>query len=128
MIGYITLGTNNLERSAKFYDTLLSKGFDAKRQMEEEKFITWGTEEAPSQIAVIKPFNNGPATVSNGGMVSLMLNSKEAVDEFYKTAIELGASDEGKPGPRESAAFYASYFRDLDGNKLCAFFFDKSLS
>lgn len=126
MIGYITLGTNNLEKPAKFYDTLLSAGFQATRQMEEDRFIVWGTEQAPNQFGIIRPFNNGAATISNGGMISLQLDSKAKVDHFYDKAIELGASDEGKPGPRQSDAFYASYFRDLDGNKNCAFFFDNS--
>jgi len=125
MIGYITLGTNDLEKAATFYDSLLTLGFDAKRQMKEKNFIAWGTEANPAQVCVIKPFNNGPATVSNGGMISLMLNSNEEVDRFYHKAIELGASDEGAPGPRQAEAFYASYFRDLDGNKVCAFFFNK---
>lgn len=128
MLGYITLGTNDLGKSAKFYDTLLSEGFNAKRQMENEKFVSWGTEERPMEFCVIRPFNNGPATVSNGGMVSLMLNSAKEVDNLHKLALEIGASDEGAPGPRESEAFYASYFRDLDGNKICAFYVDKALS
>ncbi len=96
--------------------------------MESEKFTAWGTEEARGQFCVMKPFNNGPATISNGAMISLMLDSKEEVNNFYNKALELGASDEGAPGPREIDAFYGSYFRDLDGNKICAFFFDKSLT
>jgi predicted lactoylglutathione lyase len=128
MIGYITLGTNDLQKAAKFYDVLLAKCFKAKRDMESDRFVAWGTPENPGQFAVTKPFNNGPATVSNGGMVSLMLNSREEVDEFYTQAMELGASSEGAPGVREMEAFYGSYFRDLDGNKIAAFFFDKSMT
>ena len=62
-----------------------------------------------------------PATVGNGMMVALAASSKEQVDAIYKKALELGGTDEGKPGPR-GGNFYAAYFRDLDGNKLNAFF------
>lgn len=124
MIGYITLGTNNLERAAGFYDKLLSKGFDATRNMEDKKFIAWGTKENPGQLCVMQPYNNGPATIGNGGMISLMVNSTKEVEEMYNLAIELGAACEGKPGPRDVEAFFGSYFRDLDGNKICVFNFD----
>lgn len=126
MIGYVTLGTNDLQKAAKFYDELFKNTNGAQRMMEEERFITWGTEEHPNIFGVTIPFNNGPATVSNGGMVAISLCSRKEVDAFYEKAMELGASDEGKPGPRFTDAFYASYFRDLDGNKLAAFYFDKS--
>lgn len=69
-----------------------------------------------------KPFNGKPATVGNGNMVAIMLDSTAKVDAFYQKALELGGSCEGKPGFRgEIAGFYAGYFRDLDGNKLNAF-------
>jgi len=74
---------------------------------------------------VTKPFDGNPATVGNGNMVAIVLDSNEKVDAFYNKAIELGATDEGKPGPRgEMTGFYAGYFRDLDGNKLNAFHFN----
>jgi hypothetical protein len=124
MIGYITLGTNNLQESAVFYDKLLSRAFDATRHMDNEKFIAWGTPDSPGEICIMKPYNNAPATVGNGTMVSLQLKSQSEVNEIYSLAIELGAACEGKPGPRELDEFYASYFRDLDGNKLCVFHYE----
>ena len=54
-------------------------------------------------------------------MISLTVNSNAKVDEVYRKAIELGGKDEGPPGPRGTAGFYAAYFRDLDGNKLNCF-------
>ena len=54
-------------------------------------------------------------------MVALRMDSKEKVDAFHRKAMELGAPDEGAPGQR-GEGFYAGYFRDLDGNKLNAFF------
>jgi predicted lactoylglutathione lyase len=115
MIGYVTLGSNNLEKAAKFYDQLLA-GLGAKRTMDFGTFIVWGRDKGAS-LAVTVPYDKQKATVGNGVMVAIAAGSKENVDKLYKKAIELGATDEGKPGPRGDG-FYAAYFRDLDGNKL----------
>ncbi len=123
MIGYVTLGTNDFEKAVNFYDQLLAT-IGAGRFMDTETFVAWAT--APDQpgISVTKPFDGKPATVGNGMMVAIQLDSPEKVDAFYHKAIELGATCEGKAGPRdELAGFYAGYFRDLDGNKLNAFYF-----
>jgi len=120
MIGYVTLGTNDLQGSAKFYDELLTV-LGASRTMDMDTFIAWGNDPAAPMVSIIKPFDGEPATVGNGVMVSLLASSKEQVDSVYKKAIELGAKDEGEPGNRGDN-FYAGYFRDFDGNKLNAFF------
>ena len=124
MIGYVTLGTNDLERAAAFYDTLLAT-IGAKRFMEEEGyFIAWATSPEKASIAVSVPFDKNAATVGNGTMVAMFVESREQVDALYNKAIELGSQCEGKPGfrPEEATSgFYAGYFRDLDGNKLNAF-------
>jgi predicted lactoylglutathione lyase len=120
MIGYTTLGTNDIKRAAKFYDALLAE-FGAKRAMETDKLILWGTGPGQPMLSVIKPYDGKPATVGNGVMVALLAKNKAQVDAIYKKAIELGGKDEGKPGDR-GQGFYAGYFRDLDGNKLNAFF------
>ena len=120
MIGYVTLGTNDLPRATRFYDSLLET-IGGKRLMELETFILWGTSFSQACLAVTKPFDGNRATVGNGVMVALQVQSKDAVDALHKKALELGARDEGAPGPR-SDTFYAGYFRDLDGNKLNAFF------
>ena len=120
MIGYTTLGTNDMKRAAKFYDALLQE-FGAKRAMETEKLILWGAGPGQPMLSVIKPFDGKNATVGNGVMVALAAKSKAQVDSVYKKAIELGGKDEGPPGNR-GEGFYAGYFRDLDGNKLNAFF------
>ncbi|MGH7803086.1 MAG: VOC family protein [Candidatus Binatia bacterium] len=120
MIGYVTLGTNDLQRAAKFYDELLAV-LGAKRAMELETFIAWATGPGTPMVSVIKPFDEKAASVGNGVMVALATSSKEQVDALYAKALALGAKDEGAPGPRGDG-FYAAYFRDLDGNKLNAFF------
>ncbi len=120
MIGYVTLGTSDIDRAAKFYDELLAE-LGAKRFMENERFIAWATGPGAPAVSVIKPFDGKAPTVGNGVMVALAMDSKEKVDAFHRKALELGGTDEGAPGPRGDA-FYAGYFRDLDGNKLNAFF------
>ncbi|WP_262695836.1 VOC family protein [Kordiimonas aquimaris] len=117
MIGYITVGTNDMAKSAAFYDALLGE-MGAKRAMDEESFIVWSN--GAGMFSITKPFNQEPATVGNGVMVAFMAQDRESVDRLYAKAIELGATDEGKPGVRggDESSFYAAYFRDLDGNKL----------
>ena len=119
MIGYVTLGTDDVARAARFYDELLGL-IGAKRWMENERAVAWTV--APDQpgLGVIRPFDKKPATVGNGTMVALVVDSRAKVDALYAKALALGGRDEGAPGPR-SDGFYAAYFRDLDGNKLNAF-------
>jgi catechol 2,3-dioxygenase-like lactoylglutathione lyase family enzyme len=119
MIGYVTLGTNDLPRAVAFYDKLLGL-LGAKRLMEFERGIAWGKDMASPGVGVMMPFDGKPATVGNGMMVALSAPSHETVDAVYNLALEMGGSDEGKPGPRGDG-FYAAYFRDLDGNKLNCF-------
>ncbi len=116
MIGYVTLGTNDLARAAKFYDALLGE-IGAKRIMEFEKFIAWGRSMDTPGLGLIYPFDGNKASVGNGVMVALAVDSPDKVDRLYKKAMELGATDEGPAGPRGDG-FYAGYFRDPDGNKL----------
>ena len=120
MIGYVTFGTNDLARAGKFYDALLAE-LGAKRAMEMPTFIAWASAPNTPMVSVIKPFDGKSATVGNGVMVALAASSKAQVDAIHKKALALGGKDEGKPGPRGDG-FYAGYFRDLDGNKLNAFF------
>jgi len=120
MVGYVTLGTNDMERGSKFYDELL-KELGAGRIMDMGRFVLWGTSFMEPSLALAKPYDEKPATVGNGVMVALRATSKEAVNAIHAKALALGGKDEGAPGPRGDG-FYAGYFRDLDGNKLNAFF------
>lgn len=121
MIGYVTLGTNDLARAAAFYDSLLAE-LGAKRAMQGDRFISWSTGPNSPGLGVIKPYDGKAATAGNGTMVALAVDSQAKVDAVYKKAIELGGKDEGPPGLR-FGTFYAAYFRDLDGNKLDVFHF-----
>jgi catechol 2,3-dioxygenase-like lactoylglutathione lyase family enzyme len=116
MIGYVTLGTNNLPRAAAFYDALLAE-VGAKRMMENEQFVAWSVTPSSPGLGVTTPFDKKAASVGNGVMVALAVDSKAKVDALHRKALQLGGTDEGAPGPR-GEGFYAGYFRDLDGNKL----------
>lgn len=120
MIGYVTLGTNDIERAAAFYDELLAV-LGAARIMESETFIAWAVDPQRPALSVTKPFDGESATVGNGVMIALAATSTDLVDRLHAKALELGAVDEGAPGPRGDGGFYGAYFRDPDGNKLAAF-------
>ncbi len=119
MIGYVTLGTNDFDKAAAFYDALLAE-LGGKRMMEEDTFIAWSAGDGAA-VSIIKPFDGKEACVGNGTMVALAANSTDLVDKVYAKAIELGGACEGEPGPRGESGFYAGYFRDMDGNKLNVF-------
>ena len=119
MIVYVTLGTNDIPRAAKFYDTLLG-ALGAQRFMESDRFIAWTVAPDKPGIGIAKPFDGAPATVGNGCMTALAVKEPKDVDRIHALAMSLGSKDEGAPGPRGDA-FYAGYFRDLDGNKLNVF-------
>ncbi len=120
MIGYVTLGTNDVEGAGKFYDALLAE-LGAERMMETDTFIAWAAKPGEPALSVTLPADGNPSTVGNGVMVAMAMDAAEKVDAFHKKALELGGTDEGAPGPRGDGGFYAGYFRDLDGNKLNAF-------
>lgn len=119
MIGYVTLGSNDLARGARFYDALAAE-LGVGRMMETEQYIAWGTPGGGAGIGLTKPFDGQTATVGNGVMVALEARDKDQVQRLYDLALANGGSCEGAPGPR-GEGFYAGYFRDPDGNKLNAF-------
>jgi catechol 2,3-dioxygenase-like lactoylglutathione lyase family enzyme len=116
MIGYVTIGTNDLPRAMKFYDDLLAP-LGIARIMDFGRGYAWGSGMDKPALAVMIPFNQQAAAPGNGTMTAIALDSPQKVDEAYQRALSLGGSDEGPAGPR-GEGFYAAYFRDLDGNKL----------
>ena len=124
MIGYVTLGSNDLAKSRAFYDALMPV-VGAGRIMEfGDNFTMYGTGLGKPGLAVCKPYDGNPATAGNGTMASLVVDSRAKVDALHAKALELGGSCEGPPGVRGDegpGAFYGAYFRDPDGNKLAAF-------
>lgn len=121
MIGYVTLGTNDLASAAEFYDAIAAE-MGVARMMESDQFIAWGEPGDKAGIGLTRPFDGGTATVGNGVMVALEAKDQAQVDRLHAIALAQGGSCEGAPGPR-GEGFYAAYFRDRDGNKLNAFVF-----
>jgi catechol 2,3-dioxygenase-like lactoylglutathione lyase family enzyme len=120
MLSYVTIGTNDLERAGKFYDAVLAV-LGGKRSQEGVRMIKWSGKPGTGSVAVIVPFDKNPATVGNGTMLSLDAGDPETVQAVHAKAIEMGATDDGAPGPRGTGSFYGGYLRDADGNKLVAF-------
>ena len=120
MIGFVMIGTNNLDKATKFYDTLLDV-IELERVVTNEKYIGYASKEKSDEIEfyVTNPVNKEKATFGNGTQISFLINSKDSVNSFYNVGIKLGGKDEGAPGIRSGD--YYCYFRDLDGNKVCAF-------
>ena len=122
VIGFVMVGTNDLEKSSKLYDAILAH-LGMKRVTITERYIGYGhsSEHDGVKFYITKPHNKENATAGNGTMVALAAETKDAVDKFHKTAIENGAVDEGAPGVRSDGNYYG-YIRDFDGNKITARF------
>lgn len=118
MIRYVTLGTSDLARAAKFYDAIAAE-LGARRIVEQPTNIVWSRRDGSGEIDITVPFDGRPATVGNGVMIALRARDRDQVHRLYEIALANGGSDEGAPGPRGDG-FYAAYFRDPDGNKLNA--------
>ena len=120
MIGFVMVGTNNLDKAVNFYDILLD-AIELKRVVTNEKYAGYASKEKPDEVEfyVTNPVNKDKATFGNGTQISFLVNSQDLVNNFYNTGIKLGGNDEGAPGIRSGD--YYCYLRDLDGNKICAF-------
>jgi catechol 2,3-dioxygenase-like lactoylglutathione lyase family enzyme len=120
MIGYVTLGTNELPRAKAFYDALLGE-IGIRRLMEfGDRGYAWGVAMDKPALGIMQPYDGKAATAGNGTMVAIAVDSRDKVDRVHAKALALGGKDEGAVGPR-GEGFYAGYFRDLDGNKLNVF-------
>jgi catechol 2,3-dioxygenase-like lactoylglutathione lyase family enzyme len=118
---YITLGTNDLPRAARFYDAALAPLGMVRRATEASEVGYGHPSDGRSRIWVTLPFDGRPASVGNGSMPAFVAPSQQAVQDFHKAALAAGGTDEGAPGLRpHGPAFYAAYVRDPDGNKLSA--------
>ena len=119
MLGYTTIGVNDMDRAVAFYDALLPE-IGAKQLFGMDRIKFYGTSPDAAMLAICIPYNEEAQAIGNGNMVAISGGGREGVDRLYAKAIELGATDDGPPGER-NPAFYGAYVRDLDGNKLCFF-------
>ncbi|HEX2817597.1 MAG TPA: VOC family protein [Phenylobacterium sp.] len=119
MIGYTTIGTNDLDRAKAFYDTVLAP-LGGRRTLGYQRSQYYGSPSRGAMLGVTLPFDGEAATTGNGVMVALSADSPAVVDRVHAAALAAGGACEGPPGQRMDN-FYGAYFRDLDGNKLCVF-------
>lgn len=120
MLSHTTLGTNDLERAESFFDEFLPL-VGGKKYMKTDRAVFYSFGETSSKLAISKPFDGNPASNGNGTMVAFSIESVEKVNELHAKALEIGASNEGEPGPRYNGLYHGAYFRDLDGNKFAIF-------
>jgi catechol 2,3-dioxygenase-like lactoylglutathione lyase family enzyme len=147
MIGYVMVGTNDLERASRFYDALLAS-LALVRVESDPDYVAYAPQAAPDAIEfyVTRPFDRQPAHHGNGSMIAFSAKSRAIVDRFHEIGLQNGGRDEGAPGPRPPDAprdeqvddepiddepiddepvddeqVYYAYVRDLDGNKICVF-------
>jgi hypothetical protein len=120
MLTYATVGSNRLTEAKTFYDALLATAGMSSFFEHPSGGRIYG-KNGQIIFGVLTPHDGGSASVGNGSMMAFHFDSTEEVEAFYRKALELGAKDEGAPGFRFGSPFFMSYFRDLDGNKLCAF-------
>jgi catechol 2,3-dioxygenase-like lactoylglutathione lyase family enzyme len=118
-LGHAIVGSNDLGRAKEFYDALLGSAGVIPLFEHPSGGRAYG-KNGSLFFVVLGPYDKKPATVGNGSMSTFRFDTRAEVDDFHAKALALGGSDEGAPGER-APKFYMSYFRDLDGNKLCAF-------
>ena len=125
MIGYVTLGTDNIERARAYFDALFET-IGARRLLQlddQHGFTMYGTDMKRPSVVILTPYDERPMHAGNGNMVALVMDSKEKVDAFHAKALELGGTNDGDPGYRNDPKFgyYFAYFRDPDGHKFAVF-------
>ena len=124
MIGYVMIGTNDLDQGARFYDVLLAP-LGLVQVARVETYVAYAPKAAKDAIEfyITTPFDQGPATPGNGTMVALAAPTMQALEQFHRLGLQNGGSDEGAPGPREEGSDICyAYIRDPDGSKICAFY------
>jgi catechol 2,3-dioxygenase-like lactoylglutathione lyase family enzyme len=123
MIGYVTIGMLDAEKSGRFYDAVMG-AIGNERKFSDGGWIGYGPKGQDSHGVYICPPHDGkPATAGNGTMIAFVAPSKVAVHQAYETGLSHGGADEGGPGPRpaDSTTFYGCYLRDPAGNKICIY-------
>ncbi len=114
------VGTTDLVRAGEFYDAVFAQ-MKVERLFADDKSVFWGRSAAGIKFAITLPADGEPPTVGNGVMIALRAEDRDQVETVHRTALSLGAKDEGAVGPRGEGNYYGGYFRDLDGNKLAVF-------
>ena len=124
MIGYVMVGTNDIEQSLKLYDKILPCAGMKKIETTSDYvgYASIFSDYEKITFYITKPYNRKNATFGNGSMIAFLCQDKKSVDNFHRVGLENGAKDEGAPGIRSGYEDYFSYLRDFDGNKICAYY------
>lgn len=125
MFNHIMIGSNDIERSKRFYDAVLGTlgAGEPARNIGPTGHVRLFYRHDGSVFCVSEPINDEQATVCNGGTIGFKCDSPEAVTKFHDTAVAHGGTSiEEPPGLRQGAlgSLYLAYVRDPDGHKLCA--------
>lgn len=117
MIHHVSVGTNDLMRSRRFYDAVLPK-LGLVFMAADEEGVGWGS--GIMSFSVQVPIDGQPATVGNGSHICFAAEDRTIVDRFHATALENGGTSVGEPGlrPKYDANYYGAFVRDPDGNKI----------
>ncbi len=123
MIGYVTIGYNDIEKAGAFYDALFG-ALGVTRDFADQGWIGYGGQEGDTvKVYLCPPHDKNPATFGNGSMLAFKAKDKAEVAAAHEAGLRAGGSDEGAPGPRpaDSTTYYGAYLRDPAGNKLCVY-------
>ena len=126
ILSHVSLGTNDFERAARFYDRVLP-ALGIKRIMAHPGAVAYG--KMYPEFWVQTPIDGKPASVGNGTHVGFVAATKQEVHAFHTAALAAGAADEGAPGPRPDYGepYYGCFVRDPDGHKIEAAYWDLEL-
>ena len=127
MFSHIMVGSNDIERSKRFYDAVLAVvgAGEAMRNEAGSGHMRLFYRHDGSTFCVSEPINSQVATHANGGTVGFKCTSPEQVQQFHDVAVAHGGTSiEAAPGLRKSplGELHLAYVRDPDGNKLCALY------
>ena len=123
MLTYITIGTNDLQRAAAFYDAIFKVLGYSRLPAWTKDWAMWGGENKPDEgfsFCICPPFDRQPATAGNGTMFAFRAANAELVRRFHAAGLLAGGKSEGMPGTRTAYGpdFYVAYLRDPGGHKL----------
>jgi catechol 2,3-dioxygenase-like lactoylglutathione lyase family enzyme len=127
MFNHVMIGSNDIERSKRFYDAVLATlgAGEPVRNVAKSGHVRLFYRHNGNTFGITEPINGDTATCANGATIGFKCDSPEQVQQFHDTAIAHGGTSiEDPPGLRDGSLgpMYLAYVRDPDGNKLCALF------
>jgi catechol 2,3-dioxygenase-like lactoylglutathione lyase family enzyme len=123
MIGYVTIGSDDVDGSLPFFDAVFGALGGERKSADGAAWAFYGPKGGEGNVGICKPFDGAAARGGNGIMIAFAAPSQDAVRAAHAAALANGGTDEGPPGyrPPDGTEFYGAYFRDPAGNKFCVF-------